>query len=280
MKVAIQGIKGAFHEEAANRYFNTNQLDIEANLSFSSLVQSVESGSSDRGIIAIENTISGTIHQNLGLVKESNTEICGEVFIRIRQNLVALQGTEIAQIHEVQSHYMALNQCRNFLSQYPHLKISEAEDTALIMRNIAQTRQKGIAAIGSSLAATYYGLEIIAPDIETNKKNYTRFWIIRKKSDKMTQPVNKASICFVLHNQPGSLAKILSLIALFQIDLTKIESQPIVGQPWNYMFYVDVIFADIHNYHQMIDSLQKTCVSLNILGEYEENIQTFNQIHN
>jgi len=280
MKVAIQGIKGAFHEEAAIRYFDTDNIEIVPNRTFDGLIESVENESSDIGIIAIENTISGTIHQNLNLVKNSKTKIYGEVFIAIRQNLAVLPGTKIEQITEVHSHYMAINQCRAFLNNYPNIRRVETEDTALSMMELEKNNTPHIATIGSSLAAKYYNLEIIAPEIETNKKNYTRFWIISKKAYTKKTSINKSSINIVLPNNQGSLAKILGLIASFEVDLTKIESVPIIGQPWNYMFFIDLIFNDIEVYKKMLKTIEPELILLSILGEYENNIQTYNQIHN
>lgn len=279
MKVAIQGVKGAFHEEAAIRYFKTTNLEIVPNLTFKSLINSIENGDSDIGIIAVENTISGTIHHNLNLVKESKAKICGEVFIRIKQNLAAIPGTKIKDIEEVQSHYMAINQCRQYLSQFKHIKLIESEDTALTMRNISESRNHKIAAIGSSLAAKYYDLEVIAPEIETNKQNYTRFWIISKEEAHKSKNINKASINLILPNSQGSLARILNMIAEYSVDLTKIESQPIIGQPWNYMFYIDLRFEYMKLYQNMLDKLNEVCISVNIMGEYEEGKQSYNQIH-
>lgn len=280
MKVAIQGVKGAFHEEAAVRYFNTEDLDIVPNLTFEDLVKNVENEVADVGIIAIENTISGTIHQNFNLVKNSNTSIYGEVFIAIRQNLAVLPGVKFNEITEVRSHYMAINQCRVYLNQFPNLRLVDTEDTALSMKELSDKQTRHIAVIGSSLAAKHYNLEIIAPSIETNKRNYTRFWIISKKSCNKDVKINKASINIVISNGKGSLAKILSKIASFNIDLTKIESVPIIGVPWNYMFFIDLVFDEIEIYHYMLDEIKKDVVSVYVLGEYENNILTYNQIHN
>ena len=277
-KVGIQGVKGAFHEEAAISYFG-EELEIVPRLTFSDLVESVKSGESNYGMIAVENTISGTIHSNLSLIRAARLKICGEVYLRIEQNLVALPGTNINELKQVFSHYMAINQCRAFFNDLKEIELIESEDTALSMQMVAEKNLKNVGAIGSKTAAAYYGLEIIAESIETNKKNYTRFLVVQKPENEEFTPFDKASLALTLPNKKGSLAEILSLIASFGVDLSKIESVPVVGEPWHYLFYLDLLFDHVDQYTNMLDSLRPFTDELYILGEYKSNFSTWKKIH-
>lgn len=277
MNIGIQGIKGAFHEEAALKHFGEDIL-ISPYFTFSKMVQAIMEGRSDSAMMAIENTISGTIHANLRLITEAGLHITGEEYLRIEQNLAALPGVRIDQIKTISSHYMALGQCREFLDQYPQIKLVEAEDTAMVMKQIADTQDPSLAAIGSKLAAKHYGLELIAPDIETNKKNYTRFLVIQKEKNEIDE-FNKSSISLILKNKKGVLSQILSIIAFYDIDLSKIESVPIVGDPWHYRFYIDLLFDDVKQYRHMLHAIEPLLDEILILGEYQSSIQSFRQIH-
>lgn len=239
MVVSIQGIRGAFHEEAANSYFG-NEVEILPQVSFQQLVESVSMNEANYGTMAIENTISGTIHNNFNLIRQSDLHIIGEVYLRIEQNLAALPGVSLDEIKQVESHYMAINQCRGFFRAYPHIQLIDAEDTAASMLKIAQLGLTQTAAIGSRLAARQYGLNIIASSIETNKKNYTRFLILSKNKNQGNQ-FNKASLALLLPHKQGSLAKILSIIDIYGINLSKIESMPVIGEPWHYLLYRFII---------------------------------------
>lgn len=278
MKVSIQGIKGAFHEEAARNYFNS-EIGIVPKLTFDDVIKSVLKKEVNYGIMAIENTISGTIHTNLNLIKQSGLKISGEIYIPIKQNLVALPGTKLEDILQVNSHPMAINQSRDFLSKYPRIKIVESEDTALSIKRIAEHKLQNIAAIGSKLAAEFYNLEIIKEGIETNKNNYTRFLIIENQTTNKKDNYNKATLALTLPHRKGSLAIILNIISFYEVNLTKIESVPIVGEPWHYLFYIDVQFPSQDIYHQMINALKPLIDDINILGEYISGIQSFNNIH-
>jgi len=277
MKISIQGIKGAFHEEAARNYFN-KELIIVPNITFEEVISSVISEAADFGVVAIENTLSGTIHSNLNLIRQSGLKIAGEEYLSIHQNLIALPGTKIEDVEQVFSHYMAINQCRDFFQKYPQIKLIESEDTALSIQTIANKKLKNAAAIGSKLATDYYGMEIIFQNIETHQKNYTRFLILDKKIN--TQNFNKASLSFTLPHRKGSLANILNIIAFNEINLTKIESVPIIGEPWHYLFYVDVQLNNPALYFQMLNTVKTLTGDLTILGQYKSGIQFFNQIHN
>ncbi|MEA2105777.1 MAG: prephenate dehydratase [Bacteroidota bacterium] len=277
MKISIQGIKGAFHEKAARNYFKKD-IRIIPNITFEEVISSVISGAADFGIVAIENTLSGTIHSNLNLIRQSELNIVGEEYLPIHQNLIATPGTNIGDIEQVYSHYMAINQCRIFFQKYPQIKLVESEDTALSIRTIANKKIKNVAAIGSKLAADYYGMEILVHNIETHKNNYTRFLILGKKLK--NRNFNKASLAFTLAHRKGSLANILNIIAFNEINLTKIESVPIIGEPWHYLFYVDVQLNKPALYFQMLNTVKTLTENLIVLGHYQSEIQLFNQIHN
>lgn len=281
MKVAIQGVKGAFHEIAARKYFEDRQdLEIVEKLTFDDVVESVANYETAYGVIAIENALSGTINVNLELIRKNDVKICGEIFIRIKQNLAANKGVKIEDLKEVHSHYMAINQTRQFFRKYPHIKLVECASTAVGLREVAQTKSTTIGAVGSDYAIELNNLEILAPGIETNSRNYTRFVIIRPKNEENPSTYDKASLNIVLENEQGSLSKILSIISIYDVDLTKIESMPLMGQPMNYMFYVDVKFKDIMRYKNMLTAIRPLLRDLSILGEYKEGYQSWREVHN
>lgn len=277
MKIAIQGIRGAFHQQAAEMYFN-QKIEIDANTTFRDVIDSVNQNTSDMGIIAIENTISGTIHNNLNLIRESDLKIIGEVYLRIEQNLAVLPGTQLEDLKQVESHYMAINQCRDFFRKYPKIQLVESPDTALSIKMVAERKNKSIGAIGSDLAIREYGLINISKGIETNKKNYTRFLIISKSNLNNTD-IDKASIVLVLPHEKGSLAKALSLINQSGINLSKIESFPIIGEPWHYQFYLDLHFSQQGNYRKLLDELGNYSLEYQILGEYKFGKESYTKIN-
>jgi prephenate dehydratase len=271
-RVAIQGGAGAFHEIAALHYFGTENIEIVPTLTFKDLFQSLKHQHADYGIMAIENMVAGSILPNYNLLRTSNMKIIGEIYLRIIQNLVALPGQTIDQIREVYSHPMAILQCQTFFEEYPHIRLIESVDTALSAKEIADKQSKGVGAISSSQAAEKYGLEVMYPSIESNKMNYTRFLILTDKDEQIefAEPVNKSSLQFALAHEIGSLAKILSIFSYFNINLTKIQSLPIVGQEWEYFFYVDVEFSDYKIYQHALDSVKPFTSALEILGEYHK----------
>lgn len=276
-KVSIQGIKGAFHEEAAQNYFKT-EVEIVPNLTFESVIDSVIKRTSDCGIIAIENSISGTIHPNLNLIKQSGLKITGETYLPIKQNLVAQPGTKLEDINMITSHYMAIDQCRDFLDSLSNVRIIESKDTALSIQQIAKHGICDVAAIGSAIAAKHYGVEVIAEGIETNKENYTRFLIIENENNMSDHINNKASIAITLPNEKGSLAALLNIISFYNINLTKIESLPIVGEPWHYLFYIDIQFDSPEAYQKMKIAINPIVDEIRILGEYESQMQILNKV--
>ena len=232
----------------------------------------MKQGGAQYAISAIENSVAGSILPNYQLVRESGLLICGEIYLRICQNLAALPGQSIGDLHEVYSHPMAILQSKAFFDKYPHIKLVDGRDTSSCMRNISVNGLKGIGAIGSRLAAEKFNLEILSANIETNKKNYTRFLIMtdpeRLSSD--SQPVDKASVSFSLSHEIGSLAKILSIFSYFNINLSKIQSMPIIGKEWEYQFYVDLEFSDAEKYRQSLVSVAPFISDLCQMGEYRK----------
>ena len=278
MKVAIQGVRGAFHEVAAREFFKNNEIDVVEKITFNDVLDAVMGFESDFGIMAIENTISGTIHANLKLLRQYDVKICGEVSLRIKQNLVALPGTKLDDIAEVRSHYMAINQTRQFFRKYPDIRLVESESTAISMRQIAENHLANIGAIGGEYAAKMYGLEIVSAGIETNKKNYTRFLIVQPNNGNRSANCDKASLSIILQNHQGSLSQILSIISFYGVDLTKIESSPIIGQPMHYMFYIDVRFAEYQKYCDMLSAIRPLLKELTVLGEYKAGEESWNAV--
>ena len=245
-RIAIQGYPGAFHEIASNHYhrgLNTNIVSVDT---FDRLVEMVETGDHvDRGLMAIENTIAGSLLSNYQLLNHANVHITGEVFLRIQQNLMALPGQRIEDLQEVHSHPIAIAQCREFFKQYPSIRLIENLDTALSAKMIYEKGLKQTGAIASSLAAKIYEMDILAEGIETNKTNFTRFLVLDQKADQdIDLTPNKVSICFSVQHEVGSLYQILGILAQHQANMTKIQSVPQPGSEWQYIFFIDFILED------------------------------------
>ena len=271
-RIAIQGGLGAFHEIAAMNYFENEQIEIVPRNTFKDLFKALKQGLVDYGITAIENSLAGSILPNYTLLLESKMKIIGEIFLRIKQNLVALPGESIESITEVYSHPMAILQCFKFFEEYPHIKLIDSEDTALSAKMIYDKQLKGVGAISSLLAAKKYHLDVIASGIETNKMNYTRFLILQAKNGGpiKIQNVNKSSITFALAHKIGSLSKVLSILSYYGINLAKIQSMPIIGEDWEYQFFVDVEIEDYKMYKQSLEAIKPFTDGLHILGEYQK----------
>jgi prephenate dehydratase len=273
-KVAIQGWPGANHDIAARAYFNDCEVEIVSCLTFSEVFDKVSNDKDLSGLVAIENTLVGSLLSNYTMLKSSGLSVLGEHKLRIKHQLMALPGQTIADIHEVHSHPMALAQCDAFFREHPHIKLIESQDTALSAKLIQDGQLKGIAAIASKLAASLYDLEIIATDIETNKHNYTRFLVVGNQNqaefDKMLEEnqINKASLVFSVPHEEGSLSKVLTILAFYRINLSKIQSLPIVGQEWQYLMYIDIDFNDYQRYRQSLDAIRPLCEKFRVLGEY------------
>lgn len=275
-RIAIQGVSGAFHEVASRQYFKNQKLDIIQCLSFNDLFDALLFNKADYGVVAIENSLVGSIIPNYALLKESKLKVLGEVFLRIEQHLMVSKGEKLEDIKEIYSHPMALEQCLEFLNPLRRkgVRILDAEDTALSAKRIADEKLKGVGAIASDLAAEMYDLEIIQRSIETNKKNFTRFLIITSSNhyeeDQKGLAKNKASLCFRLPHEEGSLSQVLSIFAFYKINLSKIQSLPVVGVEWEYLFYIDLVFDDYKKYSQALDAVRPLTKELSILGEYQK----------
>ena len=265
---------GTFHEIAAHHYFKDVDVEIVTSESFDDLFRLMQQGGAQYAISAIENSVAGSILPNYQLIRDSGLLISGEIYLRVSQNLAALPGQTIGELHEVYSHPMAILQSKVFFDRYPHIKLIDGRDTSACMHNISVNGLKGIGAIGSRIAAEKFGLEILGANIETNKKNYTRFLI-------MTEPehlsydsgsVDKASISFALSHEIGSLSKVLSIFSYFNINLSKIQSMPIIGKDWEYQFYVDLEFSDIEKYRQSLVSVAPFISDLCQMGIYRKGV--------
>ena len=272
-KIVIQGGYGAFHEIAAIHYFKDDDIEIVPRSTFKGIFKSLKNHQVDYGIMAIENTVAGSILPNYGLLRESNMKITGEIYLRIKQNLVALPGQKIEELKEVYSHPMAILQCQQFFEKHPHIKLIESLDTALSARDISEKNLKSVGAIASNLAAEKYELEIMFGGIETNKKNYTRFLILSEKNgNDSVENFNKASVHFALAHKIGSLSKILSILSYYDMNLSKIQSMPIIGKEWEYQFYIDIVLEDYIMYKQSLEAIKPFTSSLGIMGEYQKGV--------
>ena len=270
--VAIQGITGAYHEMAAKEYFKTEEITILPCHHFKDIIHALKKDPNLIGILAIENTIAGSLLQNHELIRESDLAIIGEIKLRISHTLAALPGDTVLSIQEVHSHPIALMQCEDFLNTLPHVKIVETEDTALSAAQIAEKQLKGHAAVCSKFAADLYGLNMLAEGIETNKRNFTRFLLLanRWEAEELLRDttINKSSLVFTLPHTEGSLSKVLTVLSFYDVNLTKIQSLPIIGREWEYLFYIDLTFNNYMRYKQAIDAVIPLTKDLKILGEY------------
>ena len=269
MKIAIQGETGSFHEVAARQYFNNVEIDIVPCTTFDLTLLTIKNGEADIAVMAIENARSGSILYNYTLIRESGMKILGEHNLRVRQNLMALPGQSISDIREIRSHPIALAQCMTFLNRYPKITLIESDDTAGSARQISEEKLNNVAAIAPSIAAQIYGLEILAPGIETYKKNYTRFLVIGKSGNNKNEG-NKVSICFSTGHKPGSLATVLVKLAELDVNLSKIQSVPRLNGEWEYMFYCDLELPDSTDVDMIIDVLDNYTTNLEVLGVYNK----------
>lgn len=271
-RIAIQGVLGSFHDIAAKQYFPNREIELICCSTFEKIFNEIEKDSNVIGMLAIENTIAGSLLHNNELLKESDTRITGEHKLRISHCLACLPTDELKDIKEINSHPIALMQCRKFLDQHPHIRVVESTDTALSAEKIEKEKLKGYAAICSKYAAERNGLKILEEGIETNKHNFTRFLIVKsnKNGTELPQIVNKSSLVFSLSHTTGSLSAVLSILSNYSMNLTKIQSLPIIGREWEYQFYIDITFDDCIMYKKAIDAIQPLTRELKILGEYAE----------
>ncbi len=273
-RVAIQGIPGSYHDIAAHQFFENEEIELICCSSFEEIFIKMKEDYDIIGMLAIENTIAGSLLHNYELLRQSGATIIGEHKLRIKHSFVCLPDDNIEDIVEVNSHPVALAQCREFLQQFPKMKIVETDDTAASAQAIKEENLKGHAAICSHYAAELYGMKVLQEGIETNKHNFTRFLVVSDpwKADDLRKEkvMNKANIVFSLPHHEGSLSQVLSIFSFYNINLTKIQSLPIIGREWEYMFYVDVIYSDYLRYKQSIDAVIPLTRELKIIGEYAE----------
>lgn len=271
-KIAIQGFRASFHEIAAIKYFGEDIETIACD-SFTKLFYTMQQKLADFAVCAIENSLAGSLLPNYAMLRNSDLEIIGEIYLRIEMNLMALEGSEIEDLEEVHSHPIALLQCRNFFRNYPNIQLVESSDTALSAEEIKKHHIKHRGAVASRRAAEINHLHILAEDIHDNKRNFTRFLVLTNKNNinnNSTSLKNKASISFRANHTPGSLAKILTIIGNYNINLTKIQSLPVIGEEWQYYMYADLEFESYDDYLKMINDIEQYCTELKVLGVYQQ----------
>ena len=277
-KIAIQGVPGSFHDIAAHKFFPNEEIELICCDTFEEIFEHIQEDSSVIGLIAIENTIAGSLLHNYELLRDSRTTIVGEHKLRIKHNCVCLPEDDWDTLTEIHSHPVALAQCHTFLKRHPQFKVVEADDTAKSAEIIQTNHMKGHAAICSKYAAELYSMKVLEEGIETNKHNFTRFLVVadtwRADDLRNRSQSNKATIVFSLPHNEGSLSQVLSIFSFYKINLTKIQSLPIIGREWEYLFYVDVIFSDYLRFRQSIDAVSPLTRELKILGEYAEGEST------
>lgn len=277
-KIAIQGEIGSFHDVASHCYFKGEDIELICCDTFEQVFEEMKKDSNVIALVAIENTIAGSLLHNYDLLRESGAQIIGEHKLRISHSLMCLPDEGWDDITEVNSHPVALMQCRDFLKKHPEMKIVETDDTAGSAKNIKEKRLKGHAAICSKAAAAIYGMKVLEEGIETNKHNFTRFLVLADpwQAEELSVPSesNKASIVFSLPHSEGSLSQVLSIFSFYKINLTKIQSLPIIGREWEYMFYIDIMYDDYTRYRQSIDAVRPLTKQMKILGEYKEGKST------
>ncbi|MBR6320266.1 MAG: prephenate dehydratase [Prevotella sp.] len=277
-KIAIQGEIGSFHDIAAHLYFENEQIELICCSTFEQVFEQTQQDNDTIGMVAIENTIAGSLLHNYELLTNSGVAIAGEHKLHISHCICCLPEDDWDTITEIHSHPVALMQCRHFLEQHPSMKLVEGEDTAGSAKMIARQNRRGWAAICHAEAARLYGLKVLENHIEDNKHNFTRFLIVSRPEDadglRPIAEANKSSIVFSLPHEEGSLSSVLAILSFYHINLTKIQSLPIIGREWEYLFYVDVMYNEPTRFHQSIDAITPLTRDLRILGEYKEGRQT------
>ena len=266
--IAIQGAEGSNHHKVARDFYGTS-IQLKECMSFDVLVDSLLDGSADLGVMALENTIAGSIIPNYALIDKHNLHITNEEYLNIHHHLMCLNGQKIEDIKEVWSHPMALLQCKEFFKKHAHIKLVEDVDTAEVAKRIAKENLVGIAAIAPKIAAEIFGLEVIEDEIQTIKANSTRFVIVQTEKPENNEEVNKASIKFQLDHKRGSLAAILNVLSDCKMNLTKIQSMPVIETPWKYSFFVDVTFETYKDYEKAQAIIEIMAEEFKILGTYK-----------
>lgn len=267
-RIAVQGIAGSFHEDAARKYFE-DEIEVVECKTFTTVCELIDADKVDFAVMAIENSIAGSLLKNYQLIRDYHLRIIGEIYLHIQMNLLVNEGVKPADIKHIHSHPIALQQCMEYIeNNFPDAQLHEKLDTAASSKLIADEKMMDAASIGNLRSAELYGLTTLETGIETNKKNYTRFLILSKHGNP-TEGSNKASVCFEVGHFYGSLAKVLDTFAKNQINLTKIQSVPIIGKPNEYTFHVDIEWENADNYDRAIHQVLKSASSLSILGEYK-----------
>jgi len=267
--IAIQGAEGSNHHKVARDFYGEN-IQLKECMSFDALVAHLLEGSATDGVMAIENTIAGSIIPNYALIDSNNLHIVGEQYLNIHHHLMALPNQTINSINEVWSHPMALLQCKEFFKKHPHIKLVEDVDTAEVAKRIANENLKGIAAIAPKIAAEIFGLQVLEDDIQTMKDNATRFVIVQTEKPKLIpSQINKASLKFQLNHKRGSLAAVLNVLSDCKMNLTKIQSLPVIETPWKYSFFVDVTFEKYSDYQKLVKIIKIMAEDFKILGTYK-----------
>jgi prephenate dehydratase len=277
MHVAIQGFKGSFHEVAARQYFGAAPA-LNFCATFGEVVAQVAEGRADAGLMAMENSLAGSILPNYLLLERNALTITGEVYLPIHQHLLVLPGTTLADVQAVHSHPMALRQCGDYLSQYPSWQLVETEDTGLSAQLLAERRTPGVAVVAGAQAAEAFGLHILAPAINDDPSNYTRFLVLERATE--AQPVaspDKASLYFYTSHAPGMLARVLTLVASHGLNLSKLQSCPRPSQPWHYGFHADVEFEAPAQLAAVLAELPAVTEELRVLGTYQRGSMEFGQ---
>jgi len=269
LKIAIQGGDGSFHDIAARHYFPHLSETVHC-VTFRDLCEVLKKDEADYAVIAFENTIAGTILGNYSLIQNYHFNIIGEIRLRIVMNLMAMPGQKMEDIQVVRSHYMALLQCGEFLSQYPHIHVEEYYDTADAAKDIFLRKEKGAAAIAGKLAADLYNLEVMHSSVETFKENYTKFFVISKDQKLKVKNANKATISLRLPDDPGSLYKMLGIIYKYEVNITKIQSIPVLGRQDTYTFYLELDWDNEKARDRVLEEIQDYCFDLKILGQYKK----------
>jgi prephenate dehydratase len=268
-KISIQGYEGSFHQIAAQEFFGRD-IEVIPCSTFREVVKIASTPKeSDGGCMAIENSIAGSILPNYSLLQKSKLKITGEIYLQIHQNLMVNPGVALEEVREIHSHPMALLQCMDYLEKHPSWKLVETEDTALSAKYLHQHRNKDVAVIASKLAADLFKLKILAPKVQSNKNNYTRFLFVQPTVID-NKEADKASINFNTDHSQGSLVKVLSRIAEENINLSKLQSMPIPEKEWKYSFHADMEFDTIDQFHRAIEKIKPVTESLTILGVYKK----------
>lgn len=269
LKVGIQGVAGCFHDVAAHQWFARRDIESISFDSFEDMFAALACNPAMMATVAIENTIAGALLQNFELIRKSGRTIIGEYKLRVSHTLCALPGSRLEDISEVMSHYMALLQCSNFLKAHPDMKKTEDFDTAGCAKKISESGLKGCAAIAPAYAAKLYGLDILAEAIENDNRNFTRFLIIGPEDAKRPENPDKISLAFTVPHEKGALSKVLTILTFYDINLSMLQSMPVVGREWEYRFYVDLTFADAGRCRQALDAVSPLTSDFRILGIYK-----------